>query len=155
VEEINEGVKALDSDARAIAMVSDNQTAARITEAGTRVLLRATAMVTAAKVLAPYIETPEAVEQMVYAAKLLSQDIKQLTQLCNVSKPCFIYQKFWFFCQLNIKVLEEKLSIYQNILIYSLYLIVYYVLNKSSLQLMGMFIVKNEYSGRRLFNALQ
>jgi len=94
VEEINEGVKALDSDARAIAMVSDNQTAARITEAGTRVLLRATAMVTAAKVLAPYIETPEAVEQMVYAAKLLSQDIKQLTQLCNVSKPCFIYQKF-------------------------------------------------------------
>ena len=94
VEEINEGVKALDSDARAIAMVSDNQTAARITEAGTRVLLRAAAMHTAAKVLAPYIESPEAVEQMVYAAKLLSQDIKQLTQLCNVSKLFSIYSSF-------------------------------------------------------------
>eukprot|EP00111_Clytia_hemisphaerica_P007373 TCONS_00021443-protein len=83
VDEIHEGVKALDSDARAIAMVSNNQTAARIMEAGDRVMLRSTAMITAAKVLAPYIENPEAVDQMVNAAKLLSQDIKQLTQLCN------------------------------------------------------------------------
>ena len=85
VEEIHGGVKELDSDSRDIAMVSDNQTAARILEAGTRVMLRSTAMVTAAKVLAPYIENPAAVEQMIHAAKLLSQDIKQLTQLCNVS----------------------------------------------------------------------
>ena len=86
VDEIHHGVKELDSDSRDIAMVSDNQTAARILEAGTRVMLRSTAMVTAAKVLAPYIESPAAVEQMIHAAKLLSQDIKQLTQLCNVSQ---------------------------------------------------------------------
>ena len=71
-------------------MVSDNQTAARITEAAERVMLRSTAMVTSAKVLAPYIESSAAVEQMVHAAKLLSQDIKQLTQLCNVSNGLFI-----------------------------------------------------------------
>ena len=91
IEEIHEAAKALDSDARTIAMVSDSETAGKITEAGDRVLLRSTAMLTAAKVLAPYIDSQEAVEQMVHAAKLLSTDIKQLTHLCNVSWEMFFY----------------------------------------------------------------
>ena len=85
VQEIHDATKALEEDAVAIAYLSDNQTAARVKDAAARVILRSTALVTSAKIVAPYVDSPEAVKQMVHAAKVLSQDIKQLTLLCNVS----------------------------------------------------------------------
>ena len=87
VKEIYDATKALEEDAVNVACVSDNQTAAKLRDTASRVMLRSTALVTSAKVVAPYVESPEAVKQMVHAAKIFSQDIKHLTLLCNV---CFI-----------------------------------------------------------------
>lgn len=85
VKEIYDATKALEEDAINIAYLSDNQTAVKVRDAANRVILRSTALVTSAKVVAPYVESPEAVKQMVHAAKVLSQDIKTLTVLCDVS----------------------------------------------------------------------
>lgn len=86
VKEIYDATKSLEEEAINIAYLSDNQTAVKVRDAATRVILRSTALVTSAKVVAPYVESPEAVKQMVHAAKVLSQDIKNLTVLCNVSR---------------------------------------------------------------------